>query len=329
MPNRPGPVPSGWPTRYGPEPVALLEIGHVLLGIWQVGIGGAGACHQRQPDEVVAREPAWIVERQIGHHRHPVILDLAVAQQPGRVGMVADQRLHDEVPVRRDARCAVLGNMRDEGASLLRVGARQHAAVGRQPLDAGHAVERRAVLVPARRKGAAKAVEQLLRLRQAQLVGKDFEVQQHHVHVEKEIQVAMRHRERDGRVAGLRHQPHGGDVAPAEGAHRRLAFVVRTAARLLARSALSIQKALHIGQKADEFVVVAFLKALDVVAGVFLDLFAPGRCIAEFAQHLPGRLVRALCIRAGHQAQGPEQRLAKVLDLHGRPGGAGVACRCV
>ena len=61
----------------------------------------------------------------------------------------------------------MLGDVQDEGLALLRVGALQDAAIGAQPLNAGYAMQRDAVGVPACRIGSAKAVEQLLRLRQA------------------------------------------------------------------------------------------------------------------------------------------------------------------
>ncbi|MNK66747.1 hypothetical protein D3C87_860720 [compost metagenome] len=302
--------------------VLVLEVGQVVLGVGQVGVGAARAGDQREPHEVVAREAARVVQRQVGHHRHAVVLDLAVAQHAGVVRMVAHQRLHQVGPVRGDARCAVLGHVRQEGVALLRVGGGEHAAVGVQPLDAGHAVQGGAVGLPARRVGAAEAVEDVLRLRQAQVVGADLEVEQHHVDVEEEVQVAVNHVEGDRRLAGVRHQPHGRDVAAAEHAHRRIA-VAACAVGAAARSAFAVQEALHVRQEAHELVVVALVEAA-ALAGVFVDLFAPGRGVAQVAQHVPGAVVRGRRAGRRHQAQGPEQRLPEM--LHDGAGGRG-ACR--
>ena len=121
----------------------------------------------------------------------------------------------------------------------------------------------------------------------------------------------MHHGKCDGRVAGLCDHPHRGDVATPEDAHWRIAVTAVAGAALVAGSAFAIEKALHIGQKAHEFVVVALLKAVGA-DGVFLDFLAPRRGIAGFAQQLPRTMVRAICVRLRHQPQGPEQRLAEL-----------------
>ena len=181
-------------------------------------------------------------------------------------------------------------------------------------------MQRAALGVPAGRVGAAGAVKQLLRLRQTQVVGADFEVEQHHLDIEEEIEVAMHHVERDGRIAWLCHDPQRRDVVTPENPHRRLAVTIGRLATVVLRTAFAIEEALHIGQEAHELVVVALVKAA-AVAGVLLDLFTPGRGIAEFAQHLPGAMVPVLCISNRHQPHGPEQGLAEM--LHGRCAGGG------
>ena len=211
-------------------------------------------------------------------------------------------------------RGARLGHVRQEGVALLRVGGGEHVAVGAQPFDTGHAVQGGAVGLPARRVGAAEAIEDVLRLREAQVVGADLEVEQHHVDVEEEVQIAVNHVERDGGLAGPRHQPHGCDVAAAEDAHGRVAVAARavTAGAAAARSAFAVQEALHIRQEAHELVVVPLVEAA-AVAGVFVDLLAPGRGLAHVAQYVPGAVVRGRRAGRRHEAQGPEQRLPEML----------------
>jgi hypothetical protein len=296
-----------------------------------VRVGGARARDQREPHEVVAREAPRIVQRQVGHDGHAVVLDLPVAQRAGLVGVVGDERAHQVGPVRRDARRAVLRHVLQEGLALLRVGAREHAAVGAQPFHAGHAVQRRAVGLPAGGVGAPEAVEDLLRLRKAQVVRAHLQVEQHHVDVEEEVQVAMDHLQRDGRIARAGHHAHGRDVVAAEDAHRRIAVRPGAVGRA-AGAPLAVQKALHVGQEAHELVVVPLVEAA-AVAGVFVDLLAPRRGVAHVAQQLPGAMVRALrALRArvglgvgrgvgrGHQPHGPQQRLPEMLHRRGAGG---------
>ena len=78
------------------------------------GLRGRAPVTRPEADEVVARQRARVVQRQVAHHRHAVVLDLAVAQRARPVRVVAHQRLQHEGPVRGDARRAVLGHMRQE-----------------------------------------------------------------------------------------------------------------------------------------------------------------------------------------------------------------------
>ena len=83
----------------GPEAVvavALLEVGQLRLGKGQQRRRcrpRARAGEQAQAHEVAARQRARLVQRQVGHDRHAVVLDLAEAQGAGPARMVADQRL--------------------------------------------------------------------------------------------------------------------------------------------------------------------------------------------------------------------------------------------
>jgi hypothetical protein len=96
------------------------------------------------------------------------------------------------------------------------------------------------------------------------------------------------HLQRDRRVARLRDHAHRRDVVAAEDAHGRIAVAV--AFRRAARAPLAVQEALHIRQEAHELVVVPLVEAA-AVAGVFVDLLAPGRGVAHVAQHVPGPVV--------------------------------------
>ena len=74
-----------------------------------------------------------------------------------------------------NARRAMLCHVRDKGVALLGIRTREHGAAFGQPLDAGHAVQRGAIDIPAGRIGAAEAVELLLR--QAQVFGTDLDIE--------------------------------------------------------------------------------------------------------------------------------------------------------
>ncbi|MNT20191.1 hypothetical protein D3C72_1554910 [compost metagenome] len=113
--------------------------------------------------------------------------------------------------------------------------------------------------------------------------------------------------ERDRRIAGAQHRPHGADVAAPKHPHRRAGGTAAFPA-----APFAIQEALHIGQKGHELVVVAFVKTA-AVAREFVHHFAPGRgLLAHVRQQLPGFGVPALGAPHRHQAQGPQQDLAKL-----------------
>ena len=182
----------------GPETVvaeALLEVGEVLLGVGQglrrvrrrARVARPG--DQAQPDEFAARQCARIVQRQVGHQRHAVVLDLTVAQGARALGMVTHQGFKQERPMRGEARRAVFRHMGQEAASVLRVGFGQHPAVEAKPFHVAHAMQRAALRVPAGRVGAPEAVQHVLRLLQRQVGAGHLDVQQHQVDVEEEVQV--------------------------------------------------------------------------------------------------------------------------------------------
>ena len=166
-----------------------------------------------------------------------------------------------------------------------------------------------AVGVPAGRVAAAKAVQQFLRLRQRQVAGADLDVQQHQVQVQKKVQINMRDVEQDGCRTRMRHGAQGLGIAAAKHPHRR-ACRGPGAARAVP---LAVQKPLHIRQKADEFVVVAFVKAT-AAGAVFIDHLAPRRRLAHICQQLPGLGMPAFGAAHRHQPQRPEQHLPELFD---------------
>ena len=82
--------------------------------------------HQSQPHEVTARQLRLVAEREIAHHRHPLVFDFAVAQGPGLVGLVRNQRAQQVGPVGCDAGGAVLSDMSEIARAVLVVGGREY-----------------------------------------------------------------------------------------------------------------------------------------------------------------------------------------------------------
>ena len=87
--------------------ILLLEICDMTL---RIGHPIFAACTgaESEPDKVVARHLARLIDRDQPHDRHAVILDLPIADRAGLLDVVEHQRLHQECPVRADARCAML-----------------------------------------------------------------------------------------------------------------------------------------------------------------------------------------------------------------------------
>ena len=216
-------------TFVGPETVvaiSFLKVGQIISRKRH----GAGARRHRhfartgaepQPNKVVARNRAWLVHAEVSHDRHAVILNLAIAQRARLPRVIADQRLQHERPVRCRARRAVLADVLQERVALLGVGAGQHLAGCIEPFSAGQTMQRLAVGVPSGWVAAAKAVQQLLRLRQRQVVGADLNVEQHKVNVVEKVQINVLDIEHNRREPRLRDHPHLRDILAAEHPHRR------------------------------------------------------------------------------------------------------------
>ncbi len=186
--------------------------------------------------------------------------------------------------------------------------ARRRPATRRWPGSAAPAPSR----VPAGRVGAAEAVQQLLRLRQRQVVGADLDVEQDHVDVVEEVQVDVHDLQRDRRVAGPRHDAHRGDVAAAEHPHRRVGG--RVAAAALRRALRRTGSAARTAGSSRTRCSGARWKP-PAAAGVFVDDLAPRRGVAHVAQQLPRRRCTSSPATPRHQAQRPQQGLPQVAHL--------------
>ncbi len=83
-------------------------------------------------------------------------------------------------------------------------------------------------------------------------VGEDLHVQQHDVDVVEEVEIDVRDVKRTWYIARRRGEPDPRDVVAAEHPHRRADRL----GYLSAAPPLSVQEALHVGQKGDKLAVV-------------------------------------------------------------------------
>src|SRR6185503_7447899 len=85
-----------------PEPVVAVlrfEARERALGVRQRA-ARRGTREQTEPDEVGARELGRIVEREVDHDRHAVVLELPIAQRRGLPRVLEAERLQQELPMR-------------------------------------------------------------------------------------------------------------------------------------------------------------------------------------------------------------------------------------
>jgi hypothetical protein len=108
-------------------------------------------------------------------------------------------------------------------------------------------------------------------------------------------------------VVGGRADPHPGDIA---GGGRPESAICRSRSGLRGR-ALAVQKALHVRQKGDEFLVMPFLEIFGIAE--FVDDFPPRAACSRIFQQLPvfGDVYLPLW---PHHPQRPQQHLAKMTD---------------
>jgi hypothetical protein len=260
----------------------------MLVAVGQGCFRLAGSGDQTQADEIRARERARIVQRQVRHHRHPVVLDLPVAQRAFAVRMIRYQRLEQPGPVRCDTRRTLVMHEREKLVAILRVGARKDRAVCCQPLNLRHRMQRVALCVPPGRISAPEAVQQFLRLREREVVRLQLHVEQHDIDVVEEVEVDVNDLERERGCIGVRVHARGRDVRAAEHAHRRLGAGLADTA---ARAPFPVEELLHVGQEGDELVIVAFVETRNF-AGVFVERLAPRRGVAHCFEQLPRSLGR-------------------------------------
>ena len=256
--------------RIGPEAILAvqpLEADHRRVAQGQ-GVAGWQIGDEADADEVFPAEGAGIVEGQIGHHRHAVVLDQPEAQLAGLLFLVEHQRPEQPGPQGADAGRPVAAHELQIAFPLFRVGACEHPALPVQQLGSMDVVHALSLLVPTRRVGPPEAVKQFQCGGQGQIVGCDLHVEQGHIHVEKQIEIHMGDTQADRRVARPQGDAQGRDIgAPIDGHRRRPAGLpVRRA-----RTAFSIQKALHVGQEGHELFVVALLELRRVGGELVVD----------------------------------------------------------
>ena len=289
--------------------VAGLEVAQEGFGVWQhPRLTRPG--HESQAHEVAPREARFVVEREIAHHRHPLVLDFAVPQAAALVGLVRYQRAQQIRPVRRDVGGTMLADVGEIARPVLVIGRREDLAGGGKPFHALGTVPSASAGLPVRRIRAADAVHRIQRTRERKVVSNQFQREDRNVDVIEEMQVDVRHIEKRRRVvageadAGLR------DVAAPEHAHRP------QVAAFAARS-LAVQKALHVRQESHELLVMALAEILRVVGELVGHLGpAAGRGLL---QKLPMAL-DLLPPRMRDQLDRPQHDLAKLQHARRRLG---------
>src|SRR5215467_7522127 len=155
---------------------------------------------------------------------------------------------------------------------------------------------------------AAESEQCILRLRQRQIVRVNLNDQDCHVNVIEKVQIDMRHRKghRFSMWPGKGH-PHFGNITAAKYPDRR--FLVNSRPGALP---LSIEKSPDIGEKGDEFAVVAFLEETGITSELVRQLL-PGIIRFKRLQEFPVLLDWRVLVD-GHQLDRPKQNLPEVTD---------------
>jgi hypothetical protein len=122
----------------------------------------AGRRAEREPDVIRPGQRLRILQRQIGHDRHAVVLDLAVPQRARSHRVVRNHGLQQILPVCRNGRGAVTTDGSEELFAVVEIGSRQHPAVRCQPFDPSWTMKGRPVFGPTARIGSAKQKHDLL-----------------------------------------------------------------------------------------------------------------------------------------------------------------------
>ena len=301
--------------------VALLEVGDVAIGVRQRGVA-AGRGYEAKSDEVVARELMRILHGEIGHDRHPVILDQAEADRALLLGVVEKERTKQKRPMRRDARRTVPAYERKILFALCEIRSGEDLTVVVQPLDPMRAVHALALIVPREGVGAAGPVERVLDVMQRKPVGEELHVQQHDVDVVEEVEIDVRDIVRAWYIARCRGESDPRNIIAAKHPHRR----ANRLDPLSAAAPLSVQEALYIGQKGDKLAVVPLFEEA-VFPREFVHDLVPRVVRPALLEQLPVFLdLRAAPER--DELQGPQENLAKMANrlfgkVHLRSPGAG------
>src|SRR5262249_55098379 len=134
---------------------------------------------------------AGIIQGQIGHNWHPVVLELSVSKCTRAPGMMGDHWFKQKLPMRTDGNCPMPTDRRKKFFSIFEIRGRQYATVLRQPCHFA-TVKRKSVFRPSGWVGASKEEHRILHNVQRQVIPKDLKSKNDEVHIVKEVQVDMR-----------------------------------------------------------------------------------------------------------------------------------------
>src|SRR5262245_55073876 len=143
------------------------------------------------------RELGRIIQREICHDRHPVVLELTVPYRARSAGMMGHHWLKQQFPMCTNRNSPVTADRGKEFFSILKIGDRQHIVVFPEPGDLG-AMERQAVVPPSRGIGASEEEHQILHDRQRKIIPENFKRKDDEVRVVEKVQVDMRDLENNG-----------------------------------------------------------------------------------------------------------------------------------
>ena len=279
--------------------VAVLEIGEEPR---REGQRFRGAPPGRETDarEVTAAEGARLVERQEGHDRDALVLDLVVLQHAApEVGR--HERLQQVLPVQRQRCLLDLPHQRDVLLAIAEIRGGDEATLGIEELYLVRAMGRLAGVLPRGRIGPAEAVHRLHRVGQRQVARDDLEGEERDVHVVEKDEPHALHREIQRRRALPKDHARPGDVVTAKDVQARGRFCVGLAE--------SVQEALHIGQEIDELAIAQLARIVIDQQVILHRLPRPG----ILRQRFP-RMREAARAAQPPQLQRPQQHVAELAD---------------
>ena len=257
-----------------------------------------------EPRKVSSRQLLRTVDGEVGHQWHAIIFEVAEPQRSRLPGVIGCHGAQQVLPVCGQRRRPFAAHRGQILLAVFIIRHREHAPVRRQPFHLAWAVEAIALLVPARRIGAAEAMQHLLRHIERQVGAGYLDRENDKVDIIEKIQIDMPDIEHDGRLAPGESDANLCDIGPAVNLDRRFAVGSHRAAL----GALAIQKALHIRQKRHELAVMPFLEGFGIGAE-FIIHFLPDP-IMILLQELPVT-VDLRKFRQWQQLERPDQNLVE------------------